>query len=81
VTMREGTSDKQVAAGTSATAGNLAQTGCKPCLRPDSAPPVRVAGWPWLILLAAGVAGAAILLGGDNDVDCCDDVIVISPTR
>ena len=81
VTMREGTSDKQVAAGTSATAGNLAQTGCKPCLRPDSAPPVRVAGWPWLILLAAGVAGAAILLGGDNDVDCCDDVIVVSPTR
>src|SRR5688572_21812496 len=81
VTMREGTSDKQLAAGTSATAGNLAQTGCRPCLRPDSAPPVRVAGWPWLILLAAGVAGAAILLCGDNDVDCCDDVIVISPTR
>src|SRR5688572_25204420 len=39
VTMREGASDKQVAAGTNATAGNLAQTGCKPCLRPDSAPP------------------------------------------
>jgi hypothetical protein len=81
VTMREGTSDKQVAAGTSATAGNLAQTGCKPCLRPDSAPPVRVAGWPWLILLAAGVAGAAILLGGQNDVDIGDGPIVISPTR
>ena len=30
VTMREGTTDNQVAAGTSATAGNLAQTGCKP---------------------------------------------------
>jgi hypothetical protein len=81
VTMREGSSDKQVAAGTSATAGNLAQTGCKPCLRPDSAPPVRVAGWPWLILLAAGVAGAAILLGGQNDVDTGDGPIVISPTR
>ena len=81
VTMREGTSDKQVAAGTSATAGNLAQTGCKPCLRPDSAPPVRVAGWPWLILLAAGVAGAVILLGGDNDVDDDGGTIVVSPTR
>ena len=81
VTMREGSSDKQVAAGTSATAGNLAQTGCKPCLRPDSAPPVRVAGWPWLILLAAGVAGAAILLGGQNDVDTGDGPVVISPTR
>lgn len=81
VTMREGSSDKQVAAGTSATAGNLAQTGCKPCLRPDSAPPVRVAGWPWLILLAAGVAGAAILLGGQNDDDPGDGPVVISPTR
>ena len=81
VTMREGTSDKQIAAGTSATAGNLAQTGCKPCLRPDSAPPLRVAGWPWLILLAAGVAGAVILLGGDNDIDTDGGVIIVSPTR
>lgn len=81
VTMREGTSDKQIAAGTSATAGNLAQTGCKPCLRPDSAPPVRVAGWPWLILLAAGVAGAAILLGGKNDTDPGGSVIIVSPVR
>lgn len=81
VTMREGSSDKQIAAGTSATAGNLAQTGCKPCLRPDSAPPVRVAGWPWLILLAAGVAGAAILLGGNNETDPGGEIIVVSPTR
>ena len=81
VTMREGSSDKQVAAGTSATAGNLSQTGCKPCLRPDSAPPVRVAGWPWLILVAAGVAGAAILLGGNNETDPGGSIITISPTR
>lgn len=81
VTMREGSSDKQVAAGTSATAGNLSQTGCKPCLRPDSAPPVRIAGWPWLILVAAGVAGAAILLGGNNETDPGGNVITISPTR
>lgn len=81
VTMREGSSDKQIAAGTNATAGNLSQTGCKPCLRPDSAPPVRVAGWPWLILLAAGVAGAAILLGGSNNTDPDGGVIIISPSR
>lgn len=80
VTMREGTSDKQVAAGTSASVGNLTQTGCKPCLRPDSAPPVRVGGWPWLLLIAAGVAGAAILLG-TNENDSGGGAVVVSPTR
>ena len=81
VTMREGSSDKQIAAGTTATAGNLSQTGCTPCLRPDSAPPVRVAGWPWLILAAAGVAGVAILFGGNNGVNPNGNVIIVSPTR
>jgi hypothetical protein len=82
VTMREGSSDKQVAAGTTATAGNLSQTGCQPCLRPNSAPPVAVAGWPWLILAAAGVAGVAILLGGNNEVSINPtSVIIVSPTR
>ena len=80
VTMREGTSDKQIAAGTSASAGNLAQTGCKPCLRPNSAPPVPIGGWPWLILIAAGVAGAAIFFGG-NDNDGGGGTIIVSPTR
>jgi len=81
VTMREGSTDKQVAAGTTATAGNLSQTGCKPCLRPDSAPPVRVAGWPWLILLAAGAAGTAILLGGNNEPETGGGPIIVSPIR
>ncbi len=80
VTMREGTTDKQIAAGTSATAGNLSQTGCKPCLRPNSAPPVPVGGWPWLILIAAGAAGAAIFFGNNNDNNP-GGVIVVSPTR
>jgi hypothetical protein len=81
VTMREGTSDKQVAAGTSASAGNLlAQTGCKPCLRPDSAPPVPIGGWPWLLLIAAGVAGAVIFLG-DNDPEPGGGTVVVSPIR
>jgi len=81
VTVREGTNDKQVVAGTSATAGNLAQTGCQPCLRPNSAPPVRVAGFWWPILIAAGVAGAAILLGRKTDTEIGGGVIIVSPTR
>jgi hypothetical protein len=80
VTMREGTSDRQVAAGTSATAGNLAQTGCEPCLRPDSAPPVRF-GIPWWLFLVAGGIVATTLLIDDDPDDPDDDVIVVSPTR
>jgi hypothetical protein len=80
VTMREGTADKQVAAGTSASAGNLSQTGCKPCLRPNSAPPIPIGGWPWLILIAAGVAGAVVFLGG-NDNEPGGGTVVVSPVR
>ena len=81
VTLREGAADRQVAAGTSATAGNLSQTGCKPCLRPDSAPPLRVGGlWVWLA--AIGVAGVAIFWGiKKDDDDIGGDVIVVSPIR
>ncbi len=82
VTMREGTTDRQIAAGTSATAGNLSQTGCEPCLRPGSAPPVRFAGWPWLILLGAGAAGAAILLGSKKTPTTVGGgTIIVSPTQ
>lgn len=81
VTMREGTSDKQIAAGTSATAGNLSQTGCKPCLRPDSAPPVRFGGPWWLLLVAAGVAGTAILIGNQSDTTIEGTTIIVSPNR
>ena len=81
VTLREGTSDRQVAAGTSATAGNLQQTGCVPCLRPNSAPPVAF-GFPWWVFLAAGgIVATTIFLSDDNDIcegdDC--DTIVVSP--
>jgi len=81
VTLREGTSDKQVAAGTSATAGNLSQTGCKPCLRPNSAPAVKVGGmWVWLAVI--GVTGVAIFYGlKHRDPDDGGDVIVVSPIR
>lgn len=81
VTLREGSNDKQIVAGTSATAGNLAQTGCEPCLRPGSAPPVRFAGPWWLLLVAAGVAGAAILLGRKTDTEVGGGTIIVSPVR
>jgi hypothetical protein len=82
VTMREGTADKQVVAGTTAVAGNLSQTGCKPCLRPNSAPPIPIGGPWWLLLAAAGVAGLAILIGKhDENTPPGGDIVVVSPNR
>lgn len=80
VTMREGSNDKQVVAGTSAVAGNLSQTGCKPCMRPNSAPPIRTA-FPWWLLLV-GAAGVAILVGTSHDDPTPGgSTIVVSPVR
>ena len=82
VTMREGTNDKQVVAGTTAVAGNLSQTGCKPCLRPNSAPPIPIGGPWWLLLAAAGVAGLVVLIGErDNNTTPGGDIVVVSPSR
>jgi len=81
VTMREGTNDKQVVAGTTATAGNLEQTGCAPCLRPGSAPPLNFAGPWWLLLVAAGVGAAAIIFAKKNETELTGQVVVVSPTR
>jgi len=82
VTMREGSTSKQVVAGTTAVAGNLVQTGCKPCLRPNSTPDVAVSNMPWLILLAAGAAGVGIFFGtrGDDN-NLGGGGIVPSPVR
>ena len=82
VTMREGSADKQVVAGTTAVAGNLVQTGCKPCLRPGSTPGPAVSNLPWLLLLAAAGAGIGIWLGTRNGNDgTSGTAIVVSPTR
>lgn len=85
VTMRSGNTSKQVVAGTDATAGT-SQTGCKPCYRPDSAPPPAIAGigagaLTALLLLAGGAAVAAIILGKGDTTQDGGGVIVVSPVR
>lgn len=86
VTLRNGSTDKQVAAGTDATYGNPSQTGCKPCLRPGSAAPVATAGLgagaiAAILLAAAGAVGAAIFLGTDTETEIGGGAIVVSPSR
>jgi hypothetical protein len=82
VSMREGASSKQIAAGGTATAGNLEQTGCKPCLRPDSTPPPAIAGAPWLILLGAIGGGVAIWLGTQKGrTTTSGGAVIVSPVR
>ena len=73
VTLRNGSVDKQVAAGTDATVGNPSQQGCKPCLRPNPNPGVfPISGMSsgalaaLLVAIAAGV-GAAIFFGTRGD--------------
>jgi len=71
VTLRSGSTTKQVAAGTDATAGT-SQTGCKPCFRPGSAPPAAVAGIgagaiAAILIGAGGAAVAAIIYGKKTD--------------
>ncbi|HEX9960348.1 MAG TPA: hypothetical protein VGB00_05420 [Pyrinomonadaceae bacterium] len=88
VTMRTGSNDKQIAAGTDAVAGNLSQTGCKPCLRPGTVIPVPVAGIgagaiAAILLAIGGTIGAGILLGsGGGDINTGGGGgVVVSPTR
>jgi len=82
VTMKMGSTDKQVAAGTSAVAGNLQSKTCPPCLRPNSTPGPAIAGLPWLLLLAAGGAGIGIFLATQGDDDTTGGGgPIISPNR
>lgn len=87
VTLRNGTTDKQVVAGTDATYGNPSQTGCKPCLRPGSSSPTVTAGLgagaiAAILLAAAGAVVAAVVLSRDNnDVELGGGAVVVSPSR
>lgn len=86
VTLRNGNTVKQVAAGTDASSGSASQTGCKPCYRPGSAPPTPVLGigsgaLAAILIAAAGVGVAALFLGGDNDVVLDGNGTVVSPIR
>jgi hypothetical protein len=84
VTMRTGSNDKQVAAGTDAVAGNLSQTGCQPCFRPGPIVPVAAIGdlpLVAILLAAAGGIGAAIIFGGDNDTTVTGTTFVVSTIR
>lgn len=82
VVMRTGTSDKSVAAGTSALAGNLSQAGCEPCFRPDT--PIATATpatFMTVLLLAGGAIGTAFIIGARQSTDTTGGVGVISPIR
>ena len=85
VTLKSGSSTKQVAAGKDATAG-VSQTGCKPCFRPGSAPPPAIAGigtgaLAAILLAAGGAAVAAVVVGRKNDKNDGGGVIVVSPVQ
>lgn len=89
VTMRSGSSDKQIATGASSIAGNLEQSGCQPCNRkggnPGAFPIAGLSGGALaaIIIGALGAAGAAIFLGSTrgNDVTSGGGTIVVSPNR
>ena len=79
VSMKQAGSSQQIVAGTTAVAGNLVQTGCKPCIRPDkSNGNTSTSNLAWLVLLAAGAAGIGIYLGTRGD---SNNINVASPTR
>ncbi|GIU82555.1 MAG: hypothetical protein D6687_06515 [Acidobacteria bacterium] len=87
VTMRTGTTDKQVAAGMEAVAGNMQNPDCKPCFRPGGTIPTPVTGIGSgaLTALLIGIAGAVItgiILGTQGtDVTPSGGTTVVSPTR
>lgn len=84
VTMRSGNTDKQVAAGTDATAGNLSQQGCQPCLRPGPGVPTAGIGTlPLVAILLAAAAGigTAVIFGTQSDTTTGGGVVVVTPVR
>jgi hypothetical protein len=88
VTMRSGTTDKQVSAGTDASVGNPSQAGCKPCVRPGGATaPLPIAGIGIgalagiLLGIGGAVIGGVVLGGGSDGTVIGGGVVVVSPVR
>ncbi|MCS6873653.1 MAG: hypothetical protein N2Z23_01805 [Pyrinomonadaceae bacterium] len=87
VTMRVGTTDKQVAAGAGEIAGDMQQPNCKPCLRPGTPVPVPVAGIGVgaIAAILLGIGGAVIttILVGTRGEEptSTGSTTVVSPTR
>jgi hypothetical protein len=82
VTMKEGSSDKQVAAGSTAVAGDLTQTGCAPCMRAGSNPAPVFGGPLWLLGIAAVGVGLGIWAATkDDDNGGGGSGVVVSPSR
>jgi hypothetical protein len=88
VVLRNGSTDKQVAAGTDASLGNPSQTGCKPCLRPGLGAPIPIAGIGSgligaILVGVGGIVGASILLNrrNRNTIELGGTPVVISPIR
>jgi hypothetical protein len=89
VTMRSGTTDKQISAGTDGTAGNPSQAGCKPCVRPGGATaPLPLAGIGAgalagiLLGIGGAVIGGVVLGSGSGDgTTIGGGVVVVSPVR
>jgi hypothetical protein len=87
VTMRTGTTDRQVAAGMEAVVGDMQNPDCKPCFRPGPAIPTPIAGIGSGVLgaILTGIAGAVItgiIVGTQGtDVTPGGTTIVTSPVR
>jgi hypothetical protein len=88
VTMRSGTTDKQISAGTDGTAGNPSQAGCKPCVRPGGATaPLPIAGIGIgalagiLLGIGGAVIGGVVLSGNGGGTVIGGGVTVVSPVR
>jgi hypothetical protein len=84
VTLRAGSNDRQVAAGTDAIEGNLSQSGCQPCVRPGPGVPTASIGTLPLIailLAAAGGVGTAVILGSGTNTTTGGGTTVVSNVR
>lgn len=90
ITVRDGSTNKQVAAGTDVSVGNPSQQGCKPCLRPNPNPGVFPIGGigsgaiAALLAAIAGGVGAAVYFGSISNHSSVSNiggpVTVVSPT-